>query len=194
MSKTSIISSYISKCNKIIENKNINEAKLLISEIVAVYNKEIPNITDNLESYWYETNPNYIKDITLIKAQLSNYKSNIKTFGRNIENTSTILNINNNSSSNSLTKVENNIAITLEQTIEVINKIPKSILSDEEKEELEDKLAGLQSAIESKDKDKIGKKIINVVKYAIEKGPTVYVAISSFINFIIQKVVPMFLK
>ena len=85
-----------------------------------------------------------------------------------------------------------NINISFEQTIKNINEISDDILSSEEKQELEDKLASLQMATASKDKEKIWQKLLNVLKFTITKGPETMIAISNFINYIVNDIAPLF--
>ena len=40
--------------------------------------------------------------------------------------------------------------------------------------------------------EKSGKKLLNVIKFAIEKGPETFIAISNFISFITNEIAPMF--
>lgn len=50
MSKTSVISSHIAKCEKLYISDNLNEIKDFIEEMISVYNKEIDGFTSNLNS------------------------------------------------------------------------------------------------------------------------------------------------
>ena len=192
MSKTSIISSYISKCKKVLEDKDIEVAKELEDEIVSVYYAEIKELTTGLDNYaglGYPREINFLKDIKLLKAKLENYRSDLKRTPMEKASTkNTTFNINNSSS----TSINNEISITLEQTMKNINDIPSNILTDDEKQELEDKLASLQLAVNSKNKEKIGTKLLNVLKFVINKGPETYIAIADFINFLTSKVAPLF--
>lgn len=192
MTKTRIISSYIKKCESVLESKNMAEAEELVDEIIAVYSGEINDITVGLDSYaglYYDRKIDYLRDIKFLKAKLENYRSDIKRtpVGVNKGNTYNI-----SATSTSTSTVNNEIKITFEQTIENINKLSPSILSDDEKQELEDKLASLRVVADSKDKDKIGKKLLSVLKFAITKGPETFIAISNFINFITNDVAPLF--
>lgn len=192
MSKTSIIGSYISRCKKVLEDKDIEAAKELEDEIVSVYYAEIKELTTGLDNYaglGYPREINFLKDIKLLKAKLENYRSDLKrTPMEKVSTKNTTVNINNSSS----TSINNEISITLEQTMKNINDIPSNILTDDEKQELEDKLASLQLAVDSKDKEKIGTKLLNVLKFVINKGPETYTAIADFINFLTNKVAPLF--
>lgn len=192
MSKTSIISGYINKCKKVLEDNDVKAAEELEEEIVSVYYAEIKDITAGLDNYsglGYPREINFLKDIKLLKAKLENYKSDIKRTPVEKSNTkNTTFNINNSSSTN----INNEINITFEQTMKNINDISSNILTDEDKQELEDKLASLQVAVNSKDKEKIGTKLLNVLKFAVTKGPETFIAISNFINFITNEIAPLF--
>lgn len=192
MSKTSIISSYISRCKKVLEDKDIEEAIELEDEIVSVYDAEIKELTTGLNNYADLGCPreiNCLKNIKLLKAKLENYRSNLKrTPIEKVNAKNTTLNINNSLS----TSINNEISITLEQTMKNINDIPSNILTDDEKQELEDKLASLQLAVNSKNKEKIRTKLLNVLKFVVNKGPETYIAIADFVIFLTNKVAPLF--
>lgn len=191
MSKKSLISGYISKCNMILETEDRESAKILEEEIISVYNAEINGLKDGLDSYnnIYENKVDYVKDIRYLKAKLENYKGDLKlAAGTGSSTKKTTFNINNTLSSS----VYNEINISLNNTIKNINSLPNDILNNDEKEELEDKLSGLQRALDSDDKNKIWKKLSNILKYAITKGPEVFIAISNFINFVSNTIAPLF--
>ena len=200
MNKIGIISSYINRCAKVIEEQDIKAAEELEDEIVSVYNAEIKELTtglDNYAGYGYPRDIKYLKDIKILKAKLENYKSDIKRTPP-VEKTTTPTTMNNNQppifniNNTAISNATNEVTITLEQAMKNINELPSNILTDDDKQDLEDKLASLQVAVNSKDKEKIGTKLLNVLKFAITKGPETYIAISSFINFIVNKVAPLF--
>lgn len=187
MDKIDIINKYIDKCKKVLDNNDIYEAEELEDEIVSIYYDEIKGLTTGLDSYsaiGYTRDINYLQDISRIKIKLENYKGDL-----NMKiNSMPSLTINNTAIATATTEVK----ITLEQTIKNIHNLPSNILNDDDKQELEDKLASLKLAVESKNKEKIGKKLINVLKFAITKGPETIIAISNFINFIANEVCPLF--
>jgi len=193
MTKTGIISSYINKCKEVLETNDIKKAKELEEEIVSVYYGEIKELTaglDNYSGFGYSQNVDFLKDIRILKAKLSNYKSDLKRTPPMVKGNESSQTFNINASSNSTSTV--NINISFEQTIKNINEISDDILSSEEKQELEDKLASLQMATASKDKEKIWQKLLNVLKFTITKGPETMIAISNFINYIVNDIAPLF--
>ena len=78
MGKIDIVNDYILKCDNLITSNDTNEANELITLIVSVYEVEIPNITDRLSTFTYYADSNYINDLKILKAILTNYKSNLE--------------------------------------------------------------------------------------------------------------------
>lgn len=193
MSKTSVISSHIAKCEKLYISDNLNEIKDFIEEMISVYNKEIDGFTSNLNSrsimrgYQKITENEAKKDLKRIKAMLENHKENIKC-GLFQSNKGTGINIKNISNAEAVV----NVNITLEQVINNINELSDDILSKEEKEDLEDKLRVLESVVNSGDKEKIKSKLIKIFNFALEKGPAVVGLVSSAVSLLNEKILPLF--
>lgn len=192
MSKKNLISNYISKSTEILEKGNQNEAMEFVKEVLAVFKSEINNLETNLDfsnKKKMDKDCNYLKDVKLLQAQLKNYKENIKAGYIPYKETNKSINV----QTTITNKVETNIVIEYEKVIENINKLPNDILSKEEKEALEEKIASLQMELSktNKDKNKICKRLMNVLKFTIEKGPEVYVYIARFLNFVSTEILPL---
>lgn len=161
-SKIELINEYIERCEKCTQEN----AKSLVDEIVAIYEYEIKGIITNLKSYGPGhrniSEIEYLDDVKLLKAHLSNHKANLENNLRFNEGTpSQIFNINQSQNA------EISISITFEQTISAIEAIPDETLSQDEKELLEGKLSKLNA---EKDKSKLWKNAQSVLKWIAEKG------------------------
>lgn len=174
MNKIAIIDSYITRC----ENCTKESAEKLVNEIIAVFSKEIEGVTTNLDSYTLSIekyyNPNvidYFGDVKLLKAKLINYKANIELeFERTKKSEKSLVTV------NQSTTVS--ISVNLEQTITLIETIPDEKLSQDEKEQLEGKLAKLST---EKDKIKLWEKSQNILKWIADKGIEVGIAALPYI-------------
>lgn len=191
MGKIDIINGYILDCDETINSKDIKNADKLIDLIVSVYESEIPNITFRLSSYTYsDANPNPVNDLIILKAILTNYKSEIELNEQHIQDDleklklqqsiTTINNQNNNTASANASST-NIIEISFNQAIKNISNLD-NILNNDEKEELEDKLSAVKTATESKDRIKILNKIGNVLKFITEKGIEVGIAVLPYLG------------
>ena len=68
------------------------------------------------------------------------------------------------------------VTITIQQTIESIKSLPTNVLSDEDKEDLEDKLSAIELSSKRDDKQSTINKIGKVLKYITDKGVEVGIA------------------
>lgn len=193
MSKTGIISTYISKCDKLYESDNITEIKDFIEEMISVYNNEIEGFSKNLESrpmmraYEKISMLDAKKDLKRIKAILENHRANIKS-GLFQNNLSQGININNIATSD----VNLNVNITFDQIIQNINELSDDVISSEEKEEIEDRIRSLEVAVHLGDKNKVESKLKRLMAFALEKGPAVITLVSSAISLLKDSILPLF--
>lgn len=196
MNKEKKLLEYINKCDEILVSSNPLEIKNLRKEIIGVYENEIPNIRSQLNAYGVVPKNLTIEeekcDIQLLKVKLENYKDNLEIDlnKKHGENHGTNIHIENSSSASNNV----NINISLEQVIKEIYDLPNSILSDDEKSELEDKINSLKVAAETQNKNKIKDKLNNLVNYALEKGPAAIVLASNAISFFNDYIEPLFFK
>ena len=194
MSKISTISSYINKCELLIQSDNLNEIKEFIDEVICVYKNEISGFTSRLNTtsmmrmYEKITIEQAKNDLKKIKAMLNNYKDNIKCGILNSERSKNEININTVANA----EASANVNITMEQVINSINELSDNILSKEEKETLEDKIRALESVVNSEDKEKIKNKLIKIFNFALEKGPVVVGLVSSAVSLLNEKIIPLF--
>ncbi len=192
MGKIENLEKYITKCDRFIEDKLIYEEKEkndFFMEIESVYGEEIKGFRTGLDFYmpYYGNNEtiDFDGDIQKIRAKLINYKDNleIEEQKRNDELALAKLqhgNINvsaNASNSNSI-----NISITLDQVIENINQISDDIISKGQKDDLEDKLSGIDAAVKGGKKEKAKEKIVGVLEFLADKGADALIAILPYLG------------
>lgn len=170
MSKNAFISKYVSNADKIIESKDIEEAKMYVRETIAVFESEIPNISMHLD--YIDTNKtikDYINDVKIIKSHLENYRVNLKNGIANIKEKGQTINVNaSNSNTNNISNV-----ITINMKIDEIreNIRDNTYLGEKEKEELLLKLKEIEELQKSKEsrtqKWNIAKDILGFI---VDKG------------------------
>ena len=167
--KNEMLDNYIEKLDDAISKGNGELAKQLRREIVAVYENEIDGIRSGLDAYsphhvYMPTPIDNIGDATILRAKLYNYKLNLASgLHKLLRNNDNSVNV----TQNVQQDVQNNISISLEQTVSDINSLPQESLSDEEKEILLGKLASLSA---EKSKESKWEKAQGVLKWIAEKG------------------------
>jgi len=178
--KIKIIDEYIGRLTDVIERNDIEKAKKLQTEIIAVYEPEIDSLKSELDNYNFahfgtNTPVDYVGDAKLLKAKLQNYKLNLasglyKPF-QNAEGAVTVTQHVNQD-------VNATLVVTFEQVIHNIQQLPDSVLSDEEKEVLSGKIAAISA---EKDKEKRWGKVCSALKWIAEKGIQVGIAALPYI-------------
>jgi uncharacterized membrane protein len=162
MDKINLIQEYISRCNAIIASNNRNEAITFQDEIIGVFGSEIDNIRDRLSNYsglMYST-PDFVGDIAILKQKLINYMGII-------------------SEANLAQKQI--VAVTLNQTIGLIDDIPEENLSSIDKEALKELLYSLEGVKATKDKGKLWGKAREILKFTADKGAEAAIAVLPFV-------------
>lgn len=204
MTKLEFIQSYIDKC---ISCENNILAESLVMEIEGVFTDEIPRITNQLNRYSWGigTDVDYMHDVKLLQQKLENYKINlidkeIKA-QRNLETLRLQEAISKNkiqvnayggsANSNSTANSSSTVTVEINQIINAINEISPDILSDTNKEELEEKLAAIEVAKISGNKEKLGNKVGNVLKYIADKGIEVGIAVLPYLGEISKLIKPI---
>ena len=174
--KLKVLDNYISELNNAVREKDTTKAKLLQTEIIAVYDSEIDSLKNELDNYNVakhfggNTPVDYIGDARLLSAKLLNYKLNLASgLYRHFKDAEGTVNVTQQVSQD----VTNTVTVSLEQTIKCINELPSSELSDQDKEILNGKLASI--SVES-DKQKRWEKAGNALKWIAEKGIQVGIA------------------
>ena len=185
------IEELVERCEDVIIHDYINTAKDLVDHIISVYSNDIPNCTTGLDLYNYITCDtdsaviiDYMGDLKKLKAKLINYKYNLEEKGLTRKEALEIkrmnaqeITIHNNNSSYSSSSSKVTVTVTLEQTIEKIDKLlPKDELND-----LEDKLIALELVMKKVDKEKSSIKMSNVLKFIADKGIDVVVAVLPYL-------------
>lgn len=168
--KLKMLDTYINELNSAVQEKNTANAKRLQTEVIAVYDSEIESLKNELDNYnvakhWSGGVPvDYIGDARLLSAKLTNYKINLASgLYRHLKDSDGTVNVTQQVSQD----VTNTVTVSLEQTIKTINELPSTILSDQDKEILNGKIASL--SIEN-DKQKRWEKVGNTLKWIAEKG------------------------
>lgn len=191
MNKLKLVEEYIRRADEIIESKNRTTAKDFTREVIAVFQSEIPKITSELTAYRFSGDQDDIKDTSTLRAMLFNYSTNIKREDEIRKNDleklklqQSILTINNTNHNESSSEANANVTVvvTVNQAIENINNLPDDILSKEDKESLEEKVASLDLLTKSGDKEKASKKLGGILKYVADKGIEVGIALLPYLG------------
>ena len=158
-----------------IKGKSKDEKDNLIMEIISVYENEIQNIQSGLSifDFYGDEKTDYDGDMDKLKAKLINYKDNLELEQQKRKDEIELARLqqgNINVSANANNSNNININITLDQAIENISKIPDDIMNKDEKENLEDKLSGIDAVVKSGKKEKAKEKICGLLKLLADKG------------------------
>lgn len=177
--KTKILEGYICALDDAITKSDEGKAKELQTEIIAVYEPEIPSLKNELDNYSLNTHihtrADYIGDAKLLKAKLQNYKLNLVTgLYRPFQDADGAVTVTQHVSQD----VSTSVIINLEQVIHNIQELPESVLSSEEKEILSGKIASIYA---EKDKEKRWGKVCSALKWITEKGIQVGIAALPYI-------------
>lgn len=175
------VEEYIDELDNAIDKNEVERAKELQTEIIAVYEPEIESLKSELGNYsitQFDTSTpvDYIGDAILLKAKLQNYKLNLasglyKPF-QSVDGAVTVTQHVNQD-------VSTSVVINLEQTIHSILQLPESVLSDDEKEILSGKIASISA---EKDREKRWEKVSGVLKWIADKGIQVGIAALPYIT------------
>lgn len=191
MNKLELVEEYIRRADEIIESKNRTTAKEFTREVIAVFQSEIPKITSQLTAYRFSGDQDDIKDTSTLRAMLFNYSTNIRRDDEIRKNDleklklqQSILTINNTNQNEASSQANSyvTVVVTVTQAIESINNLPDDILSKEEKESLEEKVASLELLTKSGDKEKASKKLGSILKYVADKGIEVGIALLPYLG------------
>lgn len=187
MGKIDTLQKYIDACDEVKSHSKTEKDKL-IDEIVNVYNNEIENIYDGLDMYQWTNDVNdidYNSDIRKIKAKLINYKDNLELEEQKRKDAIEIARLkqgNINLSANANNSNNININITLEQVIKNIEQIPEEAMSNDDKDDLEDKLSVIDAAVKSGKKEKAKEKVVGVLKFLADKGADALIAVLPYLG------------
>lgn len=182
-SKVKIIQQYMEEADEVLSERNNQKMETYIKKIVGIYSEEIPSIRQSLRFYTVGDKASLPTDIEFLKSKLLNYKINLESglymvFSGKTEGA---VNITQTTSQTQNT----NVSINFEQTIETINNLPEDVLSDEEKELLNGKLASLSTC---KTKESCWEKAKGILKWIADKGVQVGTAALPYIMKMIETV------
>ncbi len=194
--KIELVQEYIDKCEEVAKRGNPSEAENLQNEIDAVFGHEMEGLHTGLDSYSIRhygggTVTDWIGDAELLRRKLINYKVTLQERKSEREQELELARLRaqsitvDNHSANTATATAEASAVTqvsFEQVTEVLNQLPDNILSKTEKEELEDKLAAVEANKNGKDKGKLAEKIGAVLKYIVDKGVEVGIAVLPYLG------------
>ena len=181
--KVKEIDRYISDINKILDSNDSDKAKDMQKKIIAVFGEEIMHLSKGLSNYSLQAlndgyfKPDYIGDLNLIKAKLENYKTDL--YPKNINNDIPIL-------KNEI-KIYNDINISITNTIQNIQRLPENVLSNEDKESIEEKLNTIERLMNEKDHENAKSRVLNVVRWLADKSVDAAIAILPLIGSISSK-------
>lgn len=163
--KTELIDNYIQRIDSVVSKNNNEEAKSLQKEIIGVYGSEINQITAQLDGSIAigSTRPiDYIGNLTKLKAKLNNHKANICSRFYPFNNGTGVA-----VTQSVVQDVSTSVSITLNSTVSSINQLPEQVLSEEEKDILNGKLAGLSAET---DRERRWEKVKDALKWVAEKS------------------------
>lgn len=180
-----LIEDYVFKCEKCLEANDLKDAQELVKIITSVYLKDIPTIKEGLDinknvvtvpgaSVKYD----YIGDIRILKEKLIAYK--VELYEKDTKPDSPLIAINNNNvndnNSNSV------VCIDFNNITKIINEIPDTNICLAEKEQLEDKINAIELLLQKNDKKKAQDKLWSILKFVMEKGIDVSIALLPYLG------------
>lgn len=194
--KVELVQEYIDKCEEVAKRGNQSEAKSLQNEIDAVFGHEMEGLHTGLDSYSIRhygggTVTGWIGDAELLRKKLINYQITLREQQSERERELELarlraqsITVDNHSANTATATAEASAVtqITFEQMIEGLNQISDGILSKAEKGELEDKLAAVEANKNGKDKGKLAEKIGAVLKFIVDKGVEVGIAVLPYLG------------
>lgn len=189
MDKLEFIDSYIKQCDEIIAANDYNGAKSLSTDIVSTFKNEIDNIKDELDNYslsgFYSSHKtDFLGDLKLLKQKLENYYYTIRAENEKMQYELEMASLAQpilTASAEAKQTVNNNISISLPSVIDAIDEVPKEELSEGEKKEIKDLLYSLEGIKSTKDRNMFWEKAKGLLKYLLDKGIDVGIAILPYI-------------
>ena len=180
-----LIEDYIFKCEKCLEANDLKDAQELVKIITSVYLKDIPTIKEGLDinknvvtvpgaSVKYD----YIGDIRILKEKLIAYKAEL--YEKDTQPDSPLIAINNNNVNDN--NSNSAVSIDFKNLTNVINEIPDESICLEEKEQIEDKINAIELLLQKNDKKKAQDKLWSILKFMIEKGIDVSIALLPYLG------------
>lgn len=174
--KIDFVKTFIEKCTRISDHSS---AEKLVNDIISVFGKEIPGLTEGLDSYndlhvWEGLNGkkvfiDYIDDVRLLKEKLSLYAASLSSESDSSQGP--VINVNTNVTVN----------ISMEQAF---SNIEKTSLSDDDKDYLKEQIAILST--KKGNKDKLWKSTQSILKWLADKSVEVGIAALPYIVSLLE--------
>lgn len=181
---------HIEECKYILGKKKPEEAESQIKKIKKAYEgtkhfntKQYDEYDTGFISMLDANSPLQLNRLEGLILKLEVYRAELLDEYNTQQNQNQInpANINISNQNNNTVNASINQNITIKSTIEDINKIPDNILDKKIKEELEEILYSIE-LLKDKEKDKTKEKIFKVLKYIIDKGFEVGIAILPYLG------------
>ena len=181
---------HIEECKYILGKKKPEEAESQIKKIKKAYEgtrhfntKQYDEYDTGFISMLDANSPLQLNRLEGLILKLEVYRAELLDEYNTQQNQNQInpANINISNQNNNTVNASINQNITIKSTIEDINKIPDNILNKKIKEELEEILYSIE-LLKDKEKDKTKEKIFKVLKYIIDKGFEVGIAILPYLG------------
>ena len=175
--KIAWIEQHIAECDKVIQGKNVSEAKKLQAKLLNHFSPELPQMRTELDRGDICTGQvDYLFNIDILKGTLTNYIINLRSGLYRPFQKDTEINLQQMALQTSETTVS--VSITLEQAIENINQLPESVISTDDKELLAGKLAQISA---EKEPESRWEKAKGALKWIADKGFEVGIAALPYI-------------
>lgn len=186
MDKIELIEEYIDNCDVVLHNKNQRHAEDLEDDILGVFSGEIDNIRERLDLYHAVSGVDHLKDISLLRQKLINYKMNLLEEEKKREYELELArlkqpSVTNVASAHQTQTTTIDVKIDIEQTIKQVEEIPTEILSFDDKEKLKEYLYSLEGIKASKNKNLFWEKTKDVFKFLADKGADAAIAMLPYI-------------
>ena len=181
---------HIEECRNILDKKKPKEAESQIKKIKKAYEgtkqfntKQYDEYDTGFISMLEANSPLQLNRLEGLISKLEVYRAELidEYNTQKKQNQTNQQNININNQNNNTSNASINQNITIKSTIEDINKIPDNILDKEAKEYLEEILYSIET-LKEENKDKAKEKVFKVLKYIIDKGFEVGIAILPYLG------------
>ncbi|MDG5855263.1 hypothetical protein [Clostridium beijerinckii] len=171
---------FIDKCDEVLASKDNNQADKLSGEIIGLFQSIIPNLTSGLDAYDYKYmnggTPDYLYDVRVLRDRLEflvetrGVYSSMHQVDKSIKIENGINN-SGNSTNNNTNTLNNTVNIKTELS-KIRDKIEDDeMLSDEDKEEINQKLNEIENVMdESQTNNEKWRKLKAVVNWVTTKG------------------------
>lgn len=161
---TRTLSEHIIQCDEVLSRENAEEGRRFCYVVGGVYAETIPGFKDFLD-FFFMGEPDPENDIPAIREKLKEYRDSIIRTANSKPTHSIVASAQSESNSSSRVSVE----VSITNTIEAVDNMPSSLLSDTAKDELVALLQNLDRE-KSKGKERFAKAGKKVVDYLFDKA------------------------